>query len=466
MNSIEHIVFRSAINHCNYDCSYCPFSKNEKCSKTIEQDKVSFDNFYNFLNKQRFDDKLSILIAPYGEALVHQYVIDNLIRISKLNFVSTVSCQTNCSMNVKDFIFKLFENQVEFNKVSLWCSFHYECVEVEEFSKKVNYLSKYLSIVVVVIGHNNLKPYLEKLKLLLDESVAIRVNTFDGKSDNIDNEFFKSIDYTYISQRTYFKSDYGKCNAGSRAIFVDSKGNIYPCIRNKVRIGNYTSNELKQGKCSAKHCDCFLSYVNRKEYSKFGKNYYLRFINNLETVCFDIDGTLTNKNTISKVVLASLERLSMKYDLYFVTARSYDNVVKYFANVINIFRGGVFSNGGEVYFNDFKDKKTFPIEGYSGNGKLFYNDGCIVKVMSLHKENNHLSFSKDGNYYIYTKKGISKLTGLLELNFSENTTLVVGNSSNDFEMLKHFENSVAVNNSNLKGIKNIMSLNELLRILE
>ncbi len=443
MKTIRHINFRSAIDFCNYNCSYCPFSKNSYNADVVEKDKKAFGHFHHFLENNEFDPELSVLLTPYGEGLILPHYLENFVKLSQNDKIKHLSTQTNLSFNVEKFINHLKVNNANLNKINLWVSYHFEHTSIDDFITKVKFLEKYISVVVVVVGIDSLEEDIKKL----ENNVNVRINTFDGPRQK-KQEFFKTIDSTYMESRMNFTSDYSKCLAGKESLFINEKGNIYPCNINKQVIGSLKNTEIRQLKtCKCKYCNCFLSYVNRIDYPFWGEKRFLR-LNTINSIVFDIDDTLAYNGIISEEIKEHLKRLSSKYNLYLATSRSYDNVYKSFHCILKCFKGGVFSAGAEIYFHKFTDKilEKLTIDQNIKKAIKVINDNTLVKVMSKEKvENNNLNVIKDDAYYIITAQGVNKKSGVLKLGLDTSKTLAVGNSINDLDMLKAFNNSVTVN---------------------
>lgn len=89
--SVRRIYYRGKLNSCNYTCSYCPFGKKSHPASTM-QDKQAWNRFITAI-EQWEGESLQLFIIPYGEALIHRYYREGIMRLAALpqvarNFLS------------------------------------------------------------------------------------------------------------------------------------------------------------------------------------------------------------------------------------------------------------------------------------------------------------------------------------------------------------------------------------------
>lgn len=79
--SIKRIYYRGKLDSCNYTCSYCPFGKKSHLTSTanMEQDKKAWEHFITAVEQWK-GEPLQLFIIPYGEALIHRYYREGMMR--------------------------------------------------------------------------------------------------------------------------------------------------------------------------------------------------------------------------------------------------------------------------------------------------------------------------------------------------------------------------------------------------
>lgn len=68
------ILYRGSLKSCNYRCSYCPFSKHKESVRELQTDRQQWIRFCRSLaERAAVLDIRALLVAPYGEALIHSW---------------------------------------------------------------------------------------------------------------------------------------------------------------------------------------------------------------------------------------------------------------------------------------------------------------------------------------------------------------------------------------------------------
>jgi len=102
---MKNVCYRGFLDTCNYSCEYCAFRKRGKRSgkykRGIEADREAIRRFSNFVIEREFCSE--IMFLPYGEALIHDYYIEEIARLSRRDFIEKISCQTNLSFSAERF---------------------------------------------------------------------------------------------------------------------------------------------------------------------------------------------------------------------------------------------------------------------------------------------------------------------------------------------------------------------------
>ncbi len=277
ISKIRYISYRGYAKDCNYSCSYCPFVKEKQASSEIfnkenlDKDEKYLNKFVNFIKNTKFENTVSILFTPYGEALTKSYYLKALAKLSQLNHIESVSCQTNASFVAKNFLSFLEQEKADFNKIALWASFHPSMITAEDFSNNINILSNKISLSVGCVDFIKNKDKIVLLSQLLLPSIYLWVNKAEGnfKRNNIQGiEIFdfSKIDPLYKFEKENFTCDINKCSAGIDSLFVKEDGKTFLCHTCKEKIGNIYedfSTEIKRK--STGKCTCYLSYCYRTD---------------------------------------------------------------------------------------------------------------------------------------------------------------------------------------------------------
>lgn len=274
--------YRGSLKSCNYNCSYCPFSKNPSVSseklKRDEKDLVRFtDRILKFC-----EEHFAVMITPYGEALIHSYYIREMARLSLSPYVDFVGCQSNFSFSVSE-ILKMYEMCGGImEKLRLWGTFHPEMILTEDFAEKCRRLyESRVSFSVGAVGIPEKIDEIRKLRELLPEGTYLWINRMEGlKRAYTDSEIkaFLKIDPYFFMELSENKSNKSAC---LDSVFVDADGTMKHCCLSGSEFGNlyeddtedYKSEGVLKNPCTRKRCSCFLAYCTQKkpELSAMGK---------------------------------------------------------------------------------------------------------------------------------------------------------------------------------------------------
>ncbi|MGN9164849.1 STM4011 family radical SAM protein [Tissierellaceae bacterium HCP3S3_D8] len=472
MEGIKAITYRGSLKSCNYRCSYCPFSKYQQTLEEIQNDKRNLERFCNQLKNIRFKEPIRILFTPYGEALIHSYYQQSIIDLSKQNFVKRIGCQTNLSIQVEDFIMNLIKQNAVLEKIVLWTTFHPDMTTVDEFSEKIWKLSSNISLSVGVVGNPISMEQIQKLRDKLPPNIYMWINQMDGLKRRYTEEeknLFNKIDPLFNWE---LKRHIGSiCESGKNHLFIDAKGDQYPCNRALQKLGNLYKEQERHSplKCSGKRCDCYLAYSHTngfKDISFLGEESLLRVPKRLraKAIFLDIDGTILDKyGKIPKETKTSLEYIAQKIPIYLATELPYTIALKKCRQITGLLSGGCFSGGAhcidwgtnyEIYTylpsitNRIKDKD---IKSYTHEDKIYR----MILPKKLFQRYEELFSCKDikqipqgmGRVSL-VKKGVSKANGVYQLSqklgIYEEEIICVGNDIQDIEMLKRAGYGIAV----------------------
>ncbi|MDZ7966149.1 MAG: STM4011 family radical SAM protein [Nostoc sp. DedSLP03] len=257
------ILYRGPLISCNYGCEYCPFAKRQQTAAELAIDKQSLERFVNWIS-QHPQHQFSIIFTPWGEALIHSWYQQALIKLTQLPNVNKAAIQTNLSCQL-DWV-----EECNKDKLALWATFHSEWVSRDRFlAKCLNLDSKNVKFSVGVVGFPKFKTEIAALRQELPSHIYLWINAVKGELPNLplaDKGFFQSIDPLYELNTHHYSSFGHSCRAGKSAISVDGDGTMRRCHFIKEPIGNIYDSEwqtaLLNRACSNQTCHCYIGYVN------------------------------------------------------------------------------------------------------------------------------------------------------------------------------------------------------------
>ena len=144
------ILYRGSLKSCNYKCSYCPFSKHRISERELEKDKRQW---LRFVESIADDFQGGVMVAPYGEALIHSWYWEGLARLSASERIDAVGAQTNLSFSEQRDLGIFLHEKGKLEKLHFWATFHPEMISTKEFAEKCKRLkSRGVSLCVGAVG--------------------------------------------------------------------------------------------------------------------------------------------------------------------------------------------------------------------------------------------------------------------------------------------------------------------------
>lgn len=356
---IQKIYYRGGIDFCNYACSYCPFAKKPASWLRVVQEQTNLDKLYRQI--QASQDRVDLMITPYGEALVHPAYQDFICRISKLDQVNKVGIQTNLSLNIDRWLQVCQSHRADPSKMMVWATYHGDFADLAAFAGKVNNLSTALHISAGMVATLKNIDQIKELRRQLWPQVYLWLNPmaqikhqFQAKDirdlSQIDPMFAYEF-YPYRHRETH----------ASRPAFqtCTSYQNIYISRGRQSNRCFFKDKQAIAGDChDHRQCDCYLGYSNFRD-SKlshfFGQNQMFRIPEKRrwKAVFIDFDGVMTDgRSKLLPDLDQILNQMAARSDLYLATARSLNSVKGALRGKFTIFRGGIFSDGALVIDRD------------------------------------------------------------------------------------------------------------------
>lgn len=265
--NIKYIYYQGISTDCNYDCSYCNLEKSKNYNAW--DDERYLYKFVNYMRKAKFYQPVSVMFTPHGEVLNKEHYLKAIAKLTQSENVALVSCQTNGSFIVKDFLLSMKKYNANMKKLSLWITFHPETVggRIYDFANKLIELSSKINISVGVVG---LKEYRSEIATL-HNIIPPRVHYWINKPESLKtqkSELFDKIDKNFHLENKAHKCDINSCSAGIISLVVKEKGDVYLCRASKKIMGNlYDVDAQIVREKSATKCDSYLTYSQKRDIS-------------------------------------------------------------------------------------------------------------------------------------------------------------------------------------------------------
>lgn len=262
------VLYRGALETCNYDCPYCPFAKRPETPEKRVQDAESLQAFLDWVKREE-QVQFSIFFTPWGEALPIKRYQQAIIELSHLAHVQKVVMQTNLSARL-DFL-----QGCQTGKLAFWCTYHPSEVSRERFLQQCQtLLDQQVRFSVGVVGKPSHFEDIQQLRTGLAEEVYLWVNayqkghqTYPYTSEQV--ALLSQIDPFFELNTRQYPSRGKDCFAGETVITVDEHGDIRRCHFVDQVIGNIHAPDwhesLRPRACSRRFCDCHIGYVHLKE---------------------------------------------------------------------------------------------------------------------------------------------------------------------------------------------------------
>ncbi len=255
-------LYRGPIKSCNYDCWYCPFAKTTSTETVLEQDRDALKQFINKIEGLN-EYNISIFFTPCGEALIYPWYRDAIHQLSHFAHIDKVVIQTNLSSELN------WLEHVNNLKVALWCTYHPQGVDQNEFIRKTEVLSDYnISHSVGIVGLKEFIGEAEVMRFRLPLDIYLWINAYKRREYYSENDISRltRIDPYFQYNNTTYHSLGASCECGHSVFAVDGSGNIKCCHFVNDCLGNlYTTNidSLFKGRtCPQNECKCYIGYIH------------------------------------------------------------------------------------------------------------------------------------------------------------------------------------------------------------
>lgn len=257
------ILYRSSLVSCNYGCEYCPFAKRQQTAAELAIDKQQLERFVNWIG-DRPQYQFSILFTPWGEALIHSYYQQALIKLTQMPHVNKAAIQTNLSCQL-DWV-----EECNKGKLALWATFHSQWVSRGLFLAKCLEIDRRgVRFSAGVVGFSQFKDEIATLRQELPAHIYLWINAVKKELANLsleDRNFFEEVDPLFSVNTQNYPSLGHSCRAGKSVISVDGDGNMRRCHFIAESIGNIYDrtfeSALFERLCTNTSCHCHIGYVH------------------------------------------------------------------------------------------------------------------------------------------------------------------------------------------------------------
>ena len=256
------ILYRGSLSSCNYACSYCPFAKTANTRAELRQDRHELERFVAWARSRQ--ERLGILLTPWGEALGHRYYRQALLELS--HAVSRVAIQTNLHAPLGDF--------AEAGPgLALWATFHPTQTSLARFLARCRELDRLgVRYSVGVVGLREHFEAIEELRRSLRPGVYLWVNAYKRDPNYYHEgevERLLAVDPHLRWNLRRYESQGLPCRTGHTAFTVDGQGDVRRCHFVSEVLGNLYAGDFEQQLrprlCPAATCGCYIGYVHRPD---------------------------------------------------------------------------------------------------------------------------------------------------------------------------------------------------------
>lgn len=260
-------LYRGPLESCNYGCNYCPFAKKKDTRAELLADRKSFERFIDWIEKTRVNDRVSVLVTPWGEGLIRRWYQEGLIRLSRLPHVERAAIQTNLSCDIEGWV-----DRAEAQKLGIWATYHPEWTPREAFLDKIRRLhARGVNVSCGVVGLHRFTSEIARLRDDLPEGVYLWINAAKSYEEYGREEIarYEAIDPLFAINTRRHPSKGKACRAGESVVSVDGDGDVRRCHFIDEVIGNLYDGSfdraLKERPCTNDTCGCHIGYVHLDE---------------------------------------------------------------------------------------------------------------------------------------------------------------------------------------------------------
>lgn len=260
------IVYRGPLASCNYACPYCPFAKRPASPEAMKEDRQVLARFVDWLARSGPSD-MGVQFTPWGEALIHPWYQEEIVRLSHLSGVRKIAIQTNLSCDLA------WLDRCDVSRVGLWCTYHPHQVSRQSFLDQCQTLERLgAGYSVGIVG---LREHFEEIAAMRDEllpTVYLWINAFKSQGPYYSPGEIRDltrIDPLFALSAGRHCSRGKRCLCGESTFAVDGDGTVRRCHFVSRSLGNLYVDDLEQlatrRSCPNETCGCHIGYIHMPE---------------------------------------------------------------------------------------------------------------------------------------------------------------------------------------------------------
>jgi sulfatase maturation enzyme AslB (radical SAM superfamily) len=262
------LYFRGSLSSCNYNCPYCPFSKNKDNAEALAMDRVQLNTFVDWLRRQAdAGHRPSVFFNPYGEGLIHRWYRTAMTELSHMEHVDKVVIQTNLSANLD------WTGALNPHKAIFWATYHPgQTSEAAFVAQCCELYSRGIPFSAGTVGVKTAFEAIESIRRALPADVYLWVNAFKDKANyytEADRAFLCGIDPHFERNLNDYESVGRCCAAGESVFYVHGSGLVKRCYQDRQVIGHLYRDGLERLSrprlCKMNSCGCYIGYIHLQE---------------------------------------------------------------------------------------------------------------------------------------------------------------------------------------------------------
>lgn len=256
------VLYRGALESCNYGCAYCPFAKKKDSRAELAEDRAALERFVGWV-ASRSHERIGVLVTPWGEALVRRWYQDALVALSRMEHVERAAIQTNLSCDLG------WAERADPSRLAIWATYHPEWTTRARFVDKVARLRAMgIRVSCGVVGFRRFADEIDRLREALPDDVYLWINAAKRLEEYgpADVARFERVDPLFAINTRRHPSLGRACRAGASVVSVDERGDVRRCHFVDEVIGNLYDGSfdacLRERPCPNATCGCHIGYVH------------------------------------------------------------------------------------------------------------------------------------------------------------------------------------------------------------
>lgn len=254
------VLWRGSLASCNYGCPYCPFAKTKDSRAALAQDARALERFEAWATSRPYP--VSILITPWGEALIRRAYRVAITRLSHAPNIPTIAIQTNLSCSVR------WVESCDRRHAAFWTTYHPGETDRRGFVAKIQDLEAMgARYSVGVVG---LKEHLDEIDALRQElppDAYLWVNAYkrvENYYTDAEIERLTVIDPLFALNNRVYETRGSACRTGETVISVRADGSARRCHFTETPLGDIFEPDFERRltprPCAESRCRCHIGY--------------------------------------------------------------------------------------------------------------------------------------------------------------------------------------------------------------